>query len=227
MTEQVKEQSGVTRRDFLKASSGIALGIVIGGALYKLIPLGDGVVAYAASDGYILVDTTECAGCTSCMAACSLAHEGEVNLSLSRIQILRNPLGRFPDDIAMAQCRQCVFPACAEACPTGALHVDEANGGVRMVDEDKCIGCMRCTEACPFIPARVQIDGESGTALKCDLCSNTPYWGEDGGPDGMQACVAVCPAGAIKFVAEIPSQVGNEGYNVDFYEEISLVRGWA
>ena len=56
MTEQVKEQSSITRRDFLKASSGIALGVVVGGALYNLIPLGDGIVAYAASEGYLLID---------------------------------------------------------------------------------------------------------------------------------------------------------------------------
>ncbi len=226
MAEQEREQPKVSRRDFLKASSGIALGVLVGGGLYRLIPLGDGVVAYAASEGYILVDTTECSGCTSCMAACSLAHEGEVNLSRSRIQVSRNPLGRFPDDITMAQCRQCVYPACTQACPTGALHVDEANGNARTVDERKCIGCMRCVEACPYTPARIQWDGEKGTALKCDLCADTPHWNQQGGADGVQACVAVCPASAIKFAVDVPSQVGDEGYNIDFYAENAQVRGW-
>ena len=36
-----------------------------------------------------------------------------------------------------------------------------------------------------------------------------------GGPDGKQACVEVCPVGAIKFTAEIPVQAGDEGYKVN------------
>ena len=34
------------------------------------------------------------------------------------------------------------------ACSTGALHIDQATG-VRMVDEDSCIGCQRCAAVCP------------------------------------------------------------------------------
>ena len=214
MTEQVKEKSGVTRRDFLKVTSGVALGVVAGGVLYNLIPVGDGVVAYAASEGYLLVDTEMCASCLTCMAACSLAHEGKVSLSLSRIQVTRNPLVPFPNDIAQAQCRQCVYPACAEACPTGALHADEVNGGVRDVDEEKCIGCMRCIEACPSQPARLQWNPETGKSQKCDLCADTPHWNEQGGVSGKQACVELCPMQAIRYTDQIPSQETG-GYEVD------------
>ena len=52
---------------------------------------------------------------------------------------------------------------------------------------------------------------------KCDLCAITPYhWDEaGGGPDGKQACVEVCPVGAIKFTREIPVQDGDAGYKVN------------
>jgi len=217
MTEQVKEQSGLTRRDFLKASSGIALGVVIGGALYKLIPLGDGVVAYAASEGYLLVDTKKCSGCRSCMLSCSLVHEGKENLSLARIQILEDSFGTFPNDLVQQQCRQCVYPACAEACPTGALHADEGNGNVRVVDEDKCIGCMSCIEACPQQPAGVQWNPDQAKSQKCDLCADTPFWNAEGGVEGRQACVEVCPMQAIAFTQDIPSQ--DIGYQVNLRGE--------
>jgi protein NrfC len=213
MTEQVKEQSGVTRRDFLKVTSGVALGVVAGGVLYKLIPLGDGVVAYAASEGYLLVDTKKCCGCDSCMLACSLVHEGQSNLSLSRIQILQNPYSGFPNDIVQRQCRQCVYPACAEACPTGALGADEENGGVRTVEEDKCIGCMSCIEACPYEPAGVQWNPDTSKSQKCDLCADTTYWSEEGGAGGKQACVEICPMRCIRFTSEIPSE--DVGYEVN------------
>jgi protein NrfC len=217
MAEQVQEQTGLTRRDFLKASSGVALGVVIGGALYKLIPVGDGLVAYAASEGYLLVDRKKCSGCASCMLACSLAHEGKENLSLSRIQIVQNSFAAFPDDILQRQCRQCVHPDCAQACPTGALHVDEENGNVRMVDEEKCIGCLRCVQGCPFMPAGVQWNFEEQHAQKCDLCADTPFWNTEGGVDGKQACIEVCPMRAIVLTTEIPSQ--DVGYDVNLRTE--------
>jgi protein NrfC len=206
-----KRRSGLSRRDFLKLSAGA----VAGGAIPKLIWLGNGLAAVPASGGYLLVDTRKCQGCMTCMLACSLAHEGKENLSLSRIQVMQNPFGKFPDDITLEQCRQCVEPACLEACPTGALHVDAESGNVRRVDADECIGCMSCVNACPFAPSRAIWNFEDGHAQKCDLCVATPHWNQDGGPGGKQACVQACPLGAISFTDEIPVQQGDAGYDVN------------
>lgn len=174
-----------------------------------------------ASDGYLIVDPKKCQGCLSCMMACSLAHEGEINLSLSRIQILQDSFGKYPDDISVNQCRQCVDPECVKACPTGALHIDKKNGNVRRVDEKKCIGCEACIEACPFTPGRAVWNHETKRSIKCDLCADTPYRDEKGGPGGKQACVEVCPVGAIKFSRDIPVQEGDRGYCVNLRGE-----GW-
>jgi anaerobic selenocysteine-containing dehydrogenase len=65
-----KRRSGLSRRDFLKLSAGA----VAGGAIPKLIWLGNGLAAVPASGGYLLVDTRKCQGCMTCMLACSLAH---------------------------------------------------------------------------------------------------------------------------------------------------------
>lgn len=209
------ENKEFSRRQFLKMASGVAIGVGFGGALPKLINLGDGVIAIPASQGYLLVDTKKCSGCISCMLACSLVHEGKENLSFSRIQIMQNSFVGFPNDIVQAQCKQCTYPACVEACPTNALKADPQNGYVRLVESKKCIGCQQCIEACPQQPARVQWNHEEKHSQKCDLCANTPYWSEEGGPDGKQACVQVCPLKAIKFTKEIPTQVGDLGYKVN------------
>jgi protein NrfC len=174
------------------------------------------------ADGYLLVDIEKCQGCLSCMLACSLIHEGVEGLSLSRIQIMQNSFESFPDDLTIEQCRQCVDPACVKECPTGALQADGRYGNVRMVDSELCIGCGLCFDACPYTPSRAFLapdqahDGED-RSRKCDLCANAPYhWDQaGGGPDGKQACVAVCPVGAIMFTKEIPRQEGDDGYKVD------------
>ncbi len=172
-----------------------------------------------SSKGYLLVDSTKCSGCRNCMLACSLVHGGKTSLSLSRIQITQDVLERFPEDIAIHQCRQCVSPLCVEACQTGALTADAENGNIRTVNEAKCDGCMLCIDACPYTPHRVIWNRERGVAVKCDLCADTPYWSEKGGPYGKQACVEVCPMKAIVFTSEVPSQAGDEGYEVNLRSE--------
>ncbi len=208
------EGKGVSRREFVTGLGGVGLGAVIGGLLGQGFFTPDRVFAIPASEGYLLVDTKKCAGCTSCMMACALTHHGQTNYSLSRIQITQSSFEAFPNDIFMDQCRQCPFPACVEACPTGANHVDAANGNVRTVDASKCIGCERCINACPFTPSRGIWNGVDKHAQKCDLCADTPYWKQDGGPDGKQACVEICPMKAISFTSEAPVQ-SDAGYDVD------------
>jgi protein NrfC len=221
-----KEQ---TRREFLKYSGTIVF--IMGSGCYIPVdkksadPKAPGAPIKSSSgippsDGYLLVDIKKCQGCLSCMLACSLVHEGTENLSLSRIQVFQNPFEKFPVDLDIAQCRQCVDPACVEACPTEALKPKAEYGNVRMVDKSKCIGCGACVEACPFTPSRSMVApdenfGGEDKSRKCDLCAEAKFWTEKTGPKGKQACVEICPLKAIRFTAEIPVQKGEEGYKMN------------
>jgi protein NrfC len=170
---------------------------------------------YPQSSAYLVYDSRQCAGCQSCMLACSLVHEGEASFSLSRIQVVRSVLTRYPYDIQMAVCRQCPEPLCVANCPTGACHIDTSNGNVRRTDESKCIGCQTCLKSCPFTPHRTVWKPAVNKATKCDLCTDSPYFSKQGGPSGQQACVITCPMGALKIVHELPSQTDIGGYDVD------------
>ena len=205
----------ISRRDFLKTTGTIVL---VAGTGYPLLAS----ERISPSDGYLLVDIKKCQGCVSCMLACSLVHEGVESLTLSRIQILQNSFEFFPDDLTIEQCRQCLDPPCVKECPVQALQANAKHGNVRMVDKEKCIGCGTCFEVCPYTPSRAILAPDKGydgelKSRKCDLCANAPYHWDSagGGPDGKQACVAVCPVKAIQFTKTIPKQEGDEGYKVD------------
>jgi len=62
---------------------------------------------------------------------------------------------------------------------------------------------------------------------KCDLCLDTPYWNEKGGPKGKQACVESCPFKAIKFTDKTPDQAENKGYDVKLRNEHWFKLGFA
>jgi Fe-S-cluster-containing dehydrogenase component len=151
------------------------------------------------------------------MFACSMTHEGIANPSLSRIQIIRDApsFTKYPYDVVMSLCRQCVSPLCVQNCPTGACHVDAANGNVRRIDQAKCIGCKRCITSCPQRPHRTIWNAAKKKSTKCDLCADAPYWSQKGGPAGKQACVETCAAKALKLVSEPPSQTDVAGYDVN------------
>jgi protein NrfC len=227
-SEEVADKKTFSRRDFLVTGGAI----VAADALIATTParvLGAAaapeVVEHPQSKGYLVYDSKKCAGCTTCMLSCSLTHYGFQNLSLSRIQIMQDSFGKFPYDIKMAPCRQCMTPVCVENCPVGAAFIDTKNGNVRRIDSKKCIGCKTCIAMCPQQPHRTVWNHIENKATKCDLCLETPYWNEKGGIGGKQACVESCPMKAIKFVAQMPDQTETEGYDVNLRNEHWLKLG--
>jgi protein NrfC len=213
----------VLRREFLVGSgTAIAAGALTAFAPESAVaaPPPAATVSYEPSTGYIVYDSRLCLGCQSCMFACSMTHEGEANTSVSRIQIIRDApsFTKYPYDIVMSVCRQCVTPLCVQNCPTGACHVDADNGNVRRISEEKCIGCKRCINSCPQRPHRTIWNAAKKKSTKCDLCTSAPYWGKQGGPGGRQACVDICPAKALKLVKEAPPQMDVAGYDVNLVQ---------
>ena len=227
MAESTKAESNskkVLRREFLTGSgAALAAGALAitatesAAAAFAQPVAQESKASFAASTGYIVYDSRLCLGCQSCMFACSLTHEGIANPALSRIQIIRDApsFTKYPYDIVMSPCRQCVSPLCVQNCPTGACHVDAANGNVRRIDQSKCIGCKRCINSCPQRPHRTVWNPIKKKSSKCDLCSDAPFWSQKGGPEGKQACIETCAAKALKLVKEAPPQLDVAGYDVN------------
>lgn len=222
MKPESSKKTKLTRRAFLKCSGAVVFVLGSKGMLLTGCSTKQMKPEIPIADGYLLVDVEKCQGCISCMLACSLVHDGVHNPSFARIQILQDSFKKFPDDLTIAQCRQCKTPACVDACPEEALFANPDFGHVRMVDTEKCTGCGACFDACPYTPARLSVGADKAfdkalESRKCDLCANAPYhWDErGGGPTGLQACVEICPVGAIAFTAELPLQDGDTGYKVN------------
>jgi protein NrfC len=233
MSESEKAESKnkkLLRREFI-VGSGAALAA---GALTVSVPGSSAASAaksgskgsYAASTGYVVYDSRLCWGCQSCMFACSMSHQGEANPALSRIQIIRDApsFTKYPLDINMAVCRQCVSPLCVQNCPVEAAHIDTEHGNVRVIDQKKCIGCRKCIQSCPQRPHRTVWNPFKNKSSKCDLCIDAPYWSKKGGPNGEQACVNICPARALKLVHEAPPQEDVAGYDVNLAPPTTIAK---
>jgi protein NrfC len=206
----------LTRRDVLSGFGVLGMTAAFGAPVL----LADDRLVIPNSEGFLVVDRKKCQGCGTCMMSCSLAHAGVASYSLSRIQVLQDSFANWPDDVLIATCRQCQDAPCVEVCPTGANRPDPKHGHVRRIDPETCIGCKLCIASCPYTPVRAQWDRDKRKSQKCDLCVDTPYLDEKGGPGGVQACVRACPVGAIAFTRTMPDQSRVDSYEVNLRDDV-------
>ncbi len=146
----------------------------------------------------ILTDTTKCIGCHECVAACKKANklagdlprrwDADDGLS-ARIwtSVLEGPQHAQ----VRKQCRHCLEPACASACPVGALH--KTSIGAVIYDADKCMGCRYCMMACPYGIPRYEWQAAVPYVRKCILCYDRITAGR------QPACTEACPTKATIF----------------------------
>jgi protein NrfC len=219
MDDQRNSSSGkISRRHFLLGAGALGVAAAVDAGILlpgKLLAVPNSI---PNSEGFLLVDLKKCQGCGTCMMACALAHAGVASYSVSRIQIQQDPFVNWPEDVFMATCRQCQDAPCVEVCPVRPVRANKPNpehGNVRMIDQNLCIGCRLCFARCPYVPSRIQWNHEIQKSQKCDLCADTPYLGEPGGPGGTQACVKVCPVNAIAFTQDMPDQKIEGSYFVN------------
>ncbi len=144
-----------------------------------------------SSEKAVLVDITKCIGCRACESTCKQVHNFsdrvDTELNATAFTVVQEREGKF----VRRMCMHCEEPACASACPVGAIQ-KSAQGAVRY-DGSKCIGCRYCMIACPFGVPKYQWDKLAPYVTKCDMCAERVLSGKP------TACAEVCPTGATMF----------------------------
>ncbi|HVT30058.1 MAG TPA: 4Fe-4S dicluster domain-containing protein, partial [Lacipirellulaceae bacterium] len=85
------------------------------------------------------------------------------------------------------RCNHCDWAPCVTICPVTALY--RRADGVVDFNNERCIGCKACMQACPY--DALYIDPDSNTAAKCNFCTHRLEVGLE------PSCVVVCPERAI------------------------------
>lgn len=172
----------------------------------------------------LLIDSTRCVGCRACQVACKQWNELEAeDTSFFAGKGYQNPRdlaantwtvitynevevnNRFDWVFGKLQCFHCNVPACASACPVGALEKTEA--GPVVYNASICLGCRYCQLACPFKVPRFEWNKVIPEITKCTMCADRVAAGLE------PACAKVCPTDAIVFgdraelIAEAESRI--------------------
>lgn len=145
-------------------------------------------------------DSTRCTGCRTCETACKDYYDTPTDLNFRKVYDCDGGACALNEDGTAVNaaysyhvslsCNHCTDPACTKACPTGAIHRDEAAGLV-LIDEGKCIGCGYCEMACPYNAPTV--DRDKGYSTKCSGCYERLQEGKE------PICVSACPLRALDF----------------------------
>ena len=143
------------------------------------------------------INLHRCIGCRTCTVSCKM--ENGLPEGNQRIRVLNaddetvydTPEGTYPALSFVwtpVPCQHCDMPLCVAACSTGASS--KRDDGIVVIDQEVCIGCGSCIEACPY-HAR-QLNADIGKTDKCTLCAHRLDAGL-----GTTICQISCPGRAI------------------------------
>jgi Fe-S-cluster-containing dehydrogenase component/Ni/Fe-hydrogenase subunit HybB-like protein len=228
----------MTRRETLKIMGAVGLGAIFAPALLlELEKKKDSAGAIPANAGTgqrlrrwsMVIDLRYCDGCQSvgkppqCTEACIQGHY--VPEPMEWIQVYEPSLPGGGTQFVPTPCQQCQNAPCVNVCPVGATF--STPEGVVLIDQQRCIGCRLCMEACPYdrrffnwgdspIPPEAtfmeydpmhQSPAIKGTVMKCDFCPDMARAGR------LPYCAQGCPNHAI-YYGDLEEDVATNGQQV-------------
>src|SRR5512142_3000207 len=228
----------VTRRQALKVMGGAVASAMLGSVV--LLPTlkkagnssarpATGMSGQRLRRWAMVIDLRYCDGCQStgkppqCTEACIQGHFAPKPMEW--IQVYEPQLPGGGTQFVPTPCQQCQNAPCVNVCPVGATF--STPEGAVLIDQQRCIGCRLCMEACPYdrrffnwgvpsIPPQAkmlqydpmhQSPAIKGTVMKCDFCPDFASAGK------LPYCAQGCPNHAI-YYGDLEEDLATNGEQV-------------
>lgn len=139
-------------------------------------------------------DQSRCYDCKGCAVACKDWNQLEPGPE-KWLRIFAWEEGGYLETrlkALFAPCYHCEIPACVEACANDAIFKEDAYGAV-LVEQEKCVGCRSCYEACPYGAPQFATEEPGQKMSKCTMCLDRLQDGK------YPMCVLSCPMRALDF----------------------------
>ncbi len=119
----------------------------------------------------MVIDLHKCVGCGACAIACKTENntgDRANGQTFNWADFLITQEGTFPDvkyTTMPVLCNHCSRAACVEACPVTPKAMFKTPDGITMHNDERCIGCQSCQEACPYSALDVDDEGRQYSVI--------------------------------------------------------------
>lgn len=114
----------------------------------------------------MVIDLRKCVGCGACALACKTENNTanrRGGQTFNWADFIHETTGKFPDTKYRTMpvlCNHCSNAPCVEACPVDPKAMYKTPEGITMHNDERCIGCRACQEACPYSMSEVKQSGQ-------------------------------------------------------------------
>ncbi len=113
----------------------------------------------------MIIDLQKCVGCGACALACKAENNTRTRAdgqSFNWADFVMKTEGTFPNVMHVVMpvlCNHCADAPCVKVCPVTPKAIFKTPEGITMYDNERCIGCRLCQNACPY--SNVELDDRS------------------------------------------------------------------
>ncbi len=155
----------------------------------------------------MVIDLHQCVGCGACALACkneNNTRNRENGQSFNWADFTMRTEGVFPD-VTYTQmpvlCNHCTDAPCVAACPVTPRGMFKADDNTTLHNQDRCIGCRSCQNACPYSAESLDdasLRGETYSVISFNAFKKAtqPRW------QASDALIAGCTASGAEVVAK-------------------------
>jgi Fe-S-cluster-containing dehydrogenase component len=139
----------------------------------------------------MVIDLQRCVGCGACALACKTENNTRTRAagqSFNWADFIIRTEGRFPKvkhQVMPVLCNHCTDAPCVAACPVAPKAMYKTPEGITMHDNERCIGCRMCQNACPYSHVALKdssLAGETYSVISFNAAegSTQPQWADTG-----------------------------------------------
>lgn len=129
----------------------------------------------------MVINLQKCVGCGCCTLACKAENNTRTRAggqSYNWADLVSKTEGTFPNVVHVVMpvlCNHCTDAPCVAACPVTPKAMYKTLEGITMHNDESCIGCRACQNACPY--SNVELDDRSLAGEAYSVISFNPREG--------------------------------------------------